>query len=145
MSKKLTNIISIALMLIGAAFGIYTWVSAGQAEGVDAEMAAVNPLFIWTYVLVAIAVLALLIVPLPYMIKNPGTMKKFGIGVLALGVVILIVYLMASDESLPFLEDAASKNEWSKWADVNILAMYVMTGIAILAIAYSSIRGMLKK
>ena len=141
MSKKSTNIIAIALMVIGAVLGIYTWMVTGQAEGAEAQVTAIDPLFIWTYILVAIAVLAVIIVPLPYMISNIGTMKKFGVGVLALGIVFLVVFLMAGDNPLPFIDGAASKNEWSKWADVNILAMYIMTGFAILAIVASGIKG----
>ena len=144
MSKKLTNIIAIALMIIGAALGIYTWVATSQAEGIEAQVAAIDPIFIWIYILVAIAVLALIIVPLPYMIRNPKTMVKFGIGIVALGVVLLIAYMLSSDAALPFIEGAADKNEWSTWADVNIISMYIMTGAAILVIALSGVMGIFK-
>ena len=131
-------------MIIGAAFGIYTWVATGQSDDKAVQAAAIDPLFIWTYILVAVSILALIIIPLPYMIRNPKTMKNFGIGVVVLGVVILLAFLLSSDTPLPFLENAASKNEWSRWADVNILAIYIMTGLAILAIALSGVMGIFK-
>lgn len=144
MSKKTANIISITLMIIGAAFGIYTWIATGQSDDKVVQAAAINPLFIWMYILIAIAVLALIVVPLPYIISNPGTLKKFGIGIVALGVIILLAFLLSSDTPLPFLENAASKNEWSRWADVNILAMFIMTGIALLAIVFLGIKGIFR-
>lgn len=126
-------------MLIGLAFGIYTWVVTGQLDDKGEMVSAVEPLFIWTYILVVVAILALIVVPLPYMLKNPKTMKKFGIGIIALAVVILLAYMLSSDNSLPFIENAASKNEWSRWADINIISIYIMSGAAILAIIVSGI------
>lgn len=128
-------------MVIGLAFGIYTWVATGQTDDKVEMVSAVDPLFIWTYILVAIAIIALIIVPLPYMLSNPKTMKKFGLGIVALGVVILLAFMLSSDNPMPFIEGAATKNEWSRWADVNIISMYIMTGLAILAIVFSGIKG----
>lgn len=148
MSKKLSNILSIALMVIGALFGIYTWVATGQTDDKIAQAAAIDPLFVWTYILVIIAILALIIVPLPYMIKNPKTLVKFGLGIVVLGVVLLLAYMFSSDASLPFLGtplEIAEKNSWSTLADVNIIAMYIMTGLALIAILLSSLKGLFNK
>ncbi len=145
MSKKLSNIVSIVLMVIGAAFGIYTWVVTGQTDDKIAQAATIDPLFIWTYILVAVAILALIIVPLPYMIKNPKSLVKFGLGIVALGVVVLVAYILATDSPLPFIENAAEKNTWSKWADVNIISMYILTVLALVAILLSSIKGIFSK
>ena len=145
MSKKITNIISIVLMIIGAILGIYTWIATGQIDDKAEQIATIEPIFIWTYILLALAILVLIIVPIPYMISNPGSMKKFGIGLALLGVVMLIVYLLSSNDPLPFVEDAAAKNEYSRLADMNIISMYIMTGLAILAVIGSGVIGLFKK
>ena len=63
-------------MVLGLAFGIYTWVATGQSDDKVAQAGLIDPLFIWTYILVAIAVLAVLIVPIPYFISNPKKLRK---------------------------------------------------------------------
>jgi hypothetical protein len=148
MSKRISNIISIALMVIGAAFGIYTWVVTGQSDDKIVQAGSIDPLFIWTYILVAVAILALIIVPLPYMIKNPKILVKFGVGVVALGAVLLLAYMFSSNVSLPFIgtqAEVAEKNSWSTWADVNIISMYIMTAFALVVILWSSLRGIFSK
>jgi len=161
MSKKLANIISITLMLIGAAFAIYTWIgtSSVETEGIPLEDAKlemakyVNPLFIWTYIILGVSLLALILVPLPHMLANPKSMRKFGLGLVLLGVIILIVYMISpsnptgpSDPNwLPFIEDPVGKNTWVTWSSINVYAALVMTGLAVIAILLSSLKGLFKR
>lgn len=135
-------------MLIGVAFGIYTFVATSQSDDKIAQAAAIDPIFIWMYILVAVAILALIIVPLPYMLKNPKTMVKFGAGIVLLGAVLLVAYVLSSNASLPFIgtpAEVTEKNSWTTWADVNIISMYIMTVLAIVAILLSSLKGLFSK
>lgn len=100
-------------------------------------------MFDWMYILLIVAIAALIILPIPYLIKNPAGTKKLGIGIVAMGVLVLLAFLLSSDAPLPFIENAASKNEYSRLADLNIISIYVMAVAAILAVVYSGVRGII--
>lgn len=151
MSKSLSNIVAIVLMVISAIIGIYTFIrcislDAKIEEEYELMIGAIDIVFYWTYILLAIAILALIVTPIPYIITNPGVLKNFGIGIVAIGIVILLAYLFSSDAPLPFLgpvEEVKEKNSYSLLADLNIISMYIMSIAAIAAIAFSGVRNMI--
>lgn len=147
MLKRVLSIATITLLVVSTGLGIYTFIRCGQLNPkVDTEelVTVIQPIFTWMYVLIFIAIAALIIAPIPHMIKNPKGMKNFGIGILAMIILFGVTYLLSSDAPLPFLEDAAAKNSYSRLADLNLLSMYIVCALAIAGVLFSVLWGALK-
>jgi hypothetical protein len=146
-ANKFVNLLLWALALIS--LGLCVWAFIGCETTTDQEemMTIINPMLVWSYTLVGIAAVLTVFLPLPQVIENPKSAIGIVVGILAFGVVILISYLFASTDLHPslILPGQVTPNEGTiKFADVNIISVYIMLFATILVTIGASIANVLK-
>ena len=72
------------------------------------------------------------------------------LSLLVIGVIVLVAYLLSSD-AIPqflgaqkFVEEGILTPSVSKWVDTGLYTTYVFFAISLIAIVYSSVRGVFK-
>ena len=121
------NKISAALAIWGAAVGY---------ESNDGQ--PIDVMLYWAYILIGLAVVAWVIVGGLVMAKdNPKSLLTVALGVVALAVVCLIAYFIASGEPIPGREDAASA---LKLTDTVLNLIYLLAALAVAAIVVGEVR-----
>jgi hypothetical protein len=146
-ANKIVNILLWVLALISVVLCGYVFIKCGNLEsGQKVEMmAAINPMLIWSYILVGIAAAAAIFLPLPQVIENPKSALGILAGLVAFVVVIGLAYAFASGEQLPFTPGHAEVSEGTiKFTDVNLIAVYIMLGATILVTLATSILNIFK-
>jgi len=105
---------------------------------------------IWTYILLILSIIFLLGFGVIQLVSNFKESKKALLSLVGIGVIVLIAYLLSS-EAIPvflgsekFVEDGILTPKVSKWVDTGLFTTYVFFAISIVAIVYSSIRGVFK-
>ncbi len=93
-----------------------------------------------TYVLFFIGLILAVGAPIASMIQNPGTAKGSLIGVIGIGVIFLIGYLLSAGEVKPAYEMFGITTETgSKLVGGSIISMYILIIIAFIAIIWDSV------
>jgi len=105
---------------------------------------------IWTYILLILSVVFLLGFGVIQLVSNFKESKKALLSLVVIGVIVLVAYLLSS-EAIPvflgsekFVEQGILTPKVSKWVDTGLFTTYVFFAISIVAIVYSSIRGVFK-
>lgn len=105
---------------------------------------------IWTYILLFLSIVLLVGFGIIQLVSNFKESKKGLLAVVAMGVIVLIAYLFSSD-AIPvflgaekFVEDGILTPSVSKWVDTGLYTTYVFFAISLIAIVYSSVKGVLK-
>lgn len=107
----------------------------------------VNVMLIYTYIIFALALLIAIIFPVINIISNPKGAMRSLIGLIAMIVIFLVSYLLASDTPVPnpaengFFDDPVTL----KLTDVGLYAGYAMFAIVIVVILWGEIRSAIKK
>ena len=134
---KLNKIIKwcmVVLLIISAALAI--WGAAVGYESNDGQ--PIDVMLYWAYILIGLAVVAWVIVGGLVMAKdNPKSLLTVALGVVALAVVCLIAYFIASGEPIPGREDAASA---LKLTDTVLNLIYLLAALAVAAIVVGEVR-----
>jgi hypothetical protein len=100
---------------------------------------------IWAYILLILSIVILVGFAIYQMIVDFSGAKK---GILSLGLmvaVVLISYLLASDEmpnflgAQKFIEDGTLTTSTMKWIDTGLIATYLVLGTSIVSIIYASV------
>lgn len=105
---------------------------------------------IWTYILLILSVIFLLGFGVIQLVSNFKESKKALMSLVGIGVIVLVAYLLSSDAipvflgSEKFVEQGILTPKVSKWVDTGLFTTYVFFAISIVAIVYSSIRGVFK-
>jgi hypothetical protein len=145
--NRFVNILLWVLAVISVGLCIWAFIGCGNASTREEMMDVINPMMIWSYILVAIAAIIALCLPIPQMIENPKSAVGVLGGVLALGAVIGISYLFSSgylDSRLVLPTQEAPGTGIVKFADVNLISTYIMLGATILVMIASSIINVVK-
>ena len=101
----------------------------------------------WAYILTAIACLAAVIFPIIEFIKNPkGGLKVLAI-IVAMAIIILVSYLLADPTPL---QGTANNPDFSNTSvllmtDTGLYSTYVLVAISLLAVLFSSLKGVFSK
>jgi len=106
-----------------------------------------NLYIVWAYVLTGLAVGFTVIFPIIQMITNPKNAKKGLMGILALGAVVLVSYLLSSGDLLGIIDPELIEYDVPstlKYAGTMLYTNYVLAGLAIVAMVYSEISKVLK-
>jgi len=105
---------------------------------------------IWTYILLVLSIVLLVGFGIIQLVSNFKESKKGLLAVVAMGVIVLIAYLFSSD-SIPvflgaekFVEQGILTPSVSKWVDTGLYTTYVFFAMSLIAIVYSSVKGVLK-
>jgi hypothetical protein len=116
-------------------------------EGTNfAEPLVTDKILLWAFILLIIAAAAALIFPLVFMIMNPKNALKTLIILVGIAVLILIAWLMASDQVLNLINYNGPDNVPAvlKRADTEIIVTYILAGIAVILILYTEIAKLFK-
>jgi hypothetical protein len=105
----------------------------------------VNANLFWAYILFGGAIAAALILEFVNTITDKKATKSALIAVAFLGSVVVIAYLF-SDSSIPkfygvekFIESGSLTTNVSKWIGTGLIATYILSGLAVIGIIWSSI------
>jgi hypothetical protein len=147
-ANKFVNILLWVLALISVILCLWAFIGCGNLDIRSQKtemMAVINPMLIWSYVLVGIAAVLTIFLPIPQVIENPKSAIGIATGLLAFVVVIVISYLFASGEQLSFTPGHAPVSESTiKFADVNLISVYIMLFATIFVTIGASIANVLK-
>ncbi len=146
---KVLTIILWVILAISAVLVVSLMVNIG--EDTDPVMNSwINNNIIWTYILLVVGAGIALLSGVFHMISDIGAAKK---GLLSLGFIIVIAvvsYALASD-AIPqfigvdkFIADGSLTPGIAKMVDAGLIATYLLFGIAVLSVVWSSISNVLK-
>jgi NADH:ubiquinone oxidoreductase subunit 6 (subunit J) len=142
--SKILRIVLIVLMALSV-FICFLFYIGG--EDVNGQPVFTNLYIVWAYALTGVAVGFTVIFPIIQMITNPKNTKKSLIGVLVLGAIVLVSYLVSSGELLGIIDPELIEYDTPstlKYAGTMLYTNYLLAGLAIVAMAYSEISKALK-
>jgi hypothetical protein len=93
---------------------------------------------LWAAVLFALAIIITMIFAIEYLITHPKALKGTAIAIVAGAVLVLIGYLLASEEPIPGAKQEVSASIL-KWVDVGLIVAYILGGVAIVGMIFSEI------
>lgn len=122
-----------------------------DANTSDPDMGTwINANFYWLYIMFGIAIGAALILEFVNTLSDKKAGKNALIAILFMVVVIGLSYMFADNE-IPrfygvekFIEDGTVTTDISKWIGTGLIATYILSGIAILGILWSSVSSIFK-
>jgi len=143
---KIVTIILWALLIVSAILIISLVVNINTEVDTDPAMLSwINSNIIWAYILIAIAAGVAVIASFLHMFTDKKAAKNGIISVVFLGAIALISYLLASSE-IPqfigvdkFIADGTLNESVARLVDAGLYATYILLGLAILAVASSSV------
>jgi hypothetical protein len=100
---------------------------------------------ILTYVMVAIATIIAIVFGIIQMMQNKKNAKKILYSMLGLIAVILLSYIMASDEVLGAYEKYEITASTSKQVGMGLNTFYILAIIAVIAVLYAELSKVLSK
>jgi len=143
---KIVNIILWALLIVSAILIVSLMVNINEEVDTDPAMNSwLNTNIIWAYILLAFGAGIAVLASLFHMFTDKKAAKGGIISLAFLGIVALISYLLASPE-IPqfigvdkFIADGTLNSHVAKLVDTGLYATYILLGLAILAVASSSV------
>ena len=98
------------------------------------------------YALVGICILGILIFSLARIFTHPAAAKSALIGIVGLGVIALLSYLVSSgaDASTVFAKLEVDEST-SKWVGAGLISFYILIGLAILSILFVEVSRLFNK
>lgn len=143
-SGKIVTILLWVLVIISAVLIVSLMANIG--EDTDPTMGSwINTNLIWAYILLAVGAGIAIISGLFHMFTDIKAAKGGLIALVFLGAVVLVSYLISSD-AIPqfvgvqeFINDGTLTPSVSRWVDTGLHATYILLGLAVLSIAYSSV------
>lgn len=150
-SGKIVTIVLWVLLLISAVLIVSLMVNIDEENKTDAAMLSwVNSNIIWSYILVAVGAGVAIIAGLMHTVTDKKAAKGGIISLVFMGAVVLVSYLLASSE-IPqfigvdkFLNDGTLNEKIAKMVDAGLYATYILLGLAILSIVFTSVTRLFK-
>ena len=143
--NKFANIILWVMMGITAVLAISFIVNI-SSNTEDPEMNRwLDTNLIWNYILLLFSLVLLVFFGVKEMISSFKESKKGMFSLLVIAVIVLISYLLASDEipvflgSDKFVEDGILTPSVSKWVDTGLYTTYIFFALSLVAFLYSSV------
>lgn len=148
---KIVTIVLWVLLIVSAVLIVSMMVNIDEANETDPTMLSwVNTNVIWAYILVAFAAIVAILAGLVHMVTDKKAAKQGIISIVFLGVVILVSFLLASPE-IPqfigvdkFINDGTINEKIVKMVDTGLYATYLLLGIAVLSIIFTSVSRLFK-
>jgi hypothetical protein len=147
---KIVTILLWVLLIISAVLIVSMMVNISENEADPTMGSWINTNIVWTYILMAIGAGVAILASIFHMFTDIKAAKKGLLSLVFLGAVALVSYLLASDE-IPqfigvqkFINDGTLTAQVAKLVDAGLYATYILIGLAILSIAYSSVVNLFK-
>ncbi len=147
---KIVTIVLWVLIIISAILVVSLMANIGDNDYDPTLGSWINTNLVWSYILLAVGAGIAIISGLLHMVSDMKAAKGGLIALAFLGAVALISYLMSSD-AIPqfagvqkFISDGTLTPSIAKLVDTGLHATYILLGLAVLAIAYSSVSRLFK-
>lgn len=147
---KIVTILLWVLLIVSAVLIVSMMVNISENEADPTMGSWINSNLVWSYILLAIGGGIAVFAALFHMATDINAAKKGLISIVFLGVVALVSYLLASD-AIPqfvgvqrFINDGTLTPQVAKMVDTGLYATYILIGLAILSILFSSVTRLFK-
>lgn len=148
---KIVTIVLWVLLIVSAVLVVSLMVNIDEGNKTDPSMLSwVNSNLIWAYILVAFASAVAVISGLLHMFTDKKAAKGGIISFVALGAVVLVSYILASPE-IPqfigvdkFIREGIINENIVKLVDTGLYATYILLGVAVISIVFSSVTRLFK-
>ena len=150
-SSKIVTILLWVLLIISAVLVVSLMVNIDEENKQDPVMLSwVNSNLIWAYILIAFGAGVAIIAALFHTVTDKKAAKGGITALVFLGAVALVSFLLASPE-IPqfigvdkFINDGTLNEKVAKMVDAGLYATYILLGLAILSIVFSSVTRLFK-
>lgn len=147
---KIVTILLWVLLIVSAVLVVSLMTNISENEADPTMGSWINSNLIWAYVMLAIGAGIAVLAGLFHMATDIKAAKKGLISLVFLGAVALVSYLVASDQ-IPqfmgvqkFINDGTLTPQVAKMIDTGLYATYILLGLAILSIVFSSVTRLFK-
>jgi hypothetical protein len=147
---KIVTILLWILLIVSAVLIVSMMVNISENEADPTMGSWINSNLIWSYVLLAIGAGIAVLAGLFHMATDMKAAKKGIISLVFLVAVAVVSYLLASD-TIPqfsgvqrFINDGTLTPQVAKMVDTGLYATYILIGLAILSILFSSVSRLFK-
>ena len=147
---KIVTILLWVLLLISAVLIVSMMANISENEADPTMGSWINSNLIWSYILLVIGGGIAILAALFHMASDLSAAKKGLISIVFLGVVALVSYLLASD-AIPqfvgvqrFINEGTLTPQVAKMVDAGLYATYILLGLAVLSILFSSVTRLFK-
>lgn len=138
--QKISTIVLYILAAVSVVFALMFFFGPSEEVGgyLEPEYTSLN--LKWAYVLFGIAVVLTFGFMIEYLFTHPKALKGAAIALVCGGVLLLVSYSLASGEPVEGSKNAEEITTTGlKWVGTGIYAMYILGGVALLAMVFSEI------
>jgi hypothetical protein len=147
---KIVTILLWVLIIISAVLVVSLLVNVSENEADPTMGSWINSNLIWAYILMAICAGIAILAGLFHMATDMKAARKGLISLVFLAAVAVVSYLLASD-AIPqfvgvqkFINDGTLTPKVAKMIDTGLYATYILLGLAVLSIMFSSLTRLFK-
>ncbi len=147
---RIVTILLWVLLIVSAVLIVSMMVNISENEADPTMSGWINTNLVWTYILMGIGAGIAILASLFHMITDIKAAKKGLLSLLFLGAVAVVSYVLASDEIPQFLgvqkfiNDGTLTAQVARFVDTGLYATYILLGLAVLSIAFSSVTRLFK-
>ena len=140
---KIAKYVALALGVIG----VILWGVLSSTNAEDPNNGAMQALFVLTYVLLAIAFVAVVISAAQNILSSPKALKKTLIYTGGFVVILLVAYIFSSGAVEANASEEVKKASESvrKWTSTGLIALYILVAAAVVALIASNVKKALMK
>lgn len=144
MNNKILTLLVALISLVG--IGLFVNVVRIDPENLEALNNAVSPLVSYSYYLLIVIVIVAVVISLLGMFKNPAALKKTIFGVLALGVLFAVSYMLSSNGQVMGADggELVGVGSTSKWVGTGISFTMILGAIAGAFFVVDLLKGIVK-
>lgn len=147
---KIVTILLWVLLIVSAVLVVSLMVNISE-NAADPTMGSwIHSNLIWAYILMVVGAGIAILAGLFHMVTDLKAAKKGIISLVFLGVVALVAYVLASD-AIPqfagvqkFVNEGTLTPQVAKLIDAGLYATYILLGLALLSIVFSSVTRLFK-
>ena len=140
---KIAKYVALALGVIG----VILWGVLSSTNAEDPNNGAMQALFVLTYVLLAIAFVAVVISAAQNILSSPKALKKTLIYTGGFVAILLLAYIFSSGAVEANASEEVKKASESvrKWTSTGLIALYILVAAAVAALIASNVKKALMK
>ena len=146
--QKITNIIAIALGILGLVFLAFI-ISQGdesiEMSAMQGDYGFVSAIIYLAFVVLGIVVLSTVVFSLLNLFSNKDKLKKAGISIGSFLAVIIIAFILSEGVETPMQDGKVLSATGSRWVETGIRTFYLLTLIAVGIMIFNSVRKFIKK
>jgi len=109
-------------------------------ETAEAIYGAVSPLYSLSLVIIAVLLIATLVTVISGLIKNPASLKKVGLGIVAFLVVVGIAYGISEGKEVITRDGDVITAGTTKWVEAGIISFYIFSVVAIVSMIAAGVK-----